>query len=69
MAEELSVHEVFGGQDYLCKLLEELDTAFPLSLPQPSQSLPDIMFEAGQRSVVEYLYSKKEDVLKSPTNA
>ncbi|AGG54543.1 hypothetical protein CYYG_00042 [Cyanophage SS120-1] len=62
MASELSVHEVFGGQDYLEKLLEELDSAFPQVTPNPDEPLSKIMYRSGQRSVVEYLIAKKTDV-------
>ncbi len=61
MASKLEVHEVFGGQDYLEKLIQELDTTFPQVTPNPDEPLSKIMYRSGQRSVVEYLLSKQED--------
>lgn len=61
MANELDVHEVFGGQDYLEKLTKELDTTFPQVTPTPDEPLSKIMFRSGQRSVVEYLLNKQEE--------
>tara|TARA_E500000305_G_scaffold46033_1_gene35797 strand:- start:55 stop:252 length:198 start_codon:yes stop_codon:yes gene_type:complete len=58
---ELNTQDVFGGQDFLEKLLEELDTVFPQTLPQPNDSLSSIMFYSGQRSVVEYLIQIKDN--------
>jgi len=63
---ELEVHEVFGGQEFIDKLIEELDAAFPQVNPTPNLSLATVMYKAGQRSVVEYVISKKEDDVSSP---
>ncbi len=61
MANELEVNEVFGGQDFLEKLIQELDTTFPQVTPNPDEPLSKIMYRSGQRSVVEYLLNKKEN--------
>ncbi len=58
---ELSSKDVFGGQDFLEKLLEDLEAVYPHYLPQPTDSTSKIMYKAGQRSVVEYLISLKEN--------
>ncbi len=58
---DLSVNEVFGGQDFLEKLIQELDTTFPQMTPTPDEPLSKIMYRSGQRSVVEYLLNKKEN--------
>jgi hypothetical protein len=61
----LNTEDVFGGQDFLEKILEELDSAFPQPLPVPNESLSKIMFESGQRSVVEYLKTlQREDYVR-----
>lgn len=58
---DLSVNEVFGGQDFLEKLNKELDTTFPQVTPNPDEPLSKIMYRSGQRSVVEYLLNKQEN--------
>lgn len=58
---DLSVNEVFGGQDFLEKLTQELDTTFPQITPTPDEPLSKIMYRSGQRSVVEYLLSKQKE--------
>ena len=58
---DLNTQDVFGGQDFLEKILEQLDTAFPHYLPTPDDSLGKVMFRSGQRSVVEYLINLKEE--------
>lgn len=62
MAEQLSVTEVFGGVEFLDRLIEELNEVYPQPHPLPSDSMQTIMYESGQRSVVEYLISKKTNV-------
>jgi len=62
MAEQLSVTEVFGGVEFLDRLIEELNEVYPQHHPLPSESFQYIMYAAGQRSVVEYLISKKTNV-------
>ena len=54
----LDREDVFGGVEFLDKLIEELESAFPPLNPRPSDTLSDIMYKSGQRSVVEYLLSK-----------
>ena len=61
MANELDVHEVFGGQDYQEKIVQELATTFPQVTPNPDEPLSKIMYRSGERSVVEYLLNKKEN--------
>ena len=46
MASKLEVHEVFGGQDYLEKLIQELDTTFPQVTPNPDEPLSKIMYRS-----------------------
>ena len=58
---DLSVEEVFGGQDLLDKLIDELDAVYPQYLPQPDDALAKIMYISGQRSVIKYLITKKKE--------
>jgi hypothetical protein len=58
---ELNTKEVFDGDRIIAELLEQLEELYPLYNPNPSDSLAKIMYLAGQRSVVEYIYSLKED--------
>lgn len=58
---ELTAEQVFDGDFFLTKLVEELDDFFPAFNPTPLNTHAEIMFRAGQRSVVEYLKSKLED--------
>lgn len=58
---DLSVEEVFGGQDLFDKLIDELDAVYPQYLPQPDDTLAKIMYISGQRSVIEYLITKKKE--------
>ena len=58
---DLSVEEVFGGQDLLDKLIDELDAVYPQYFPQPDDTLAKIMYISGQRSVIEYLITKKKE--------
>ena len=43
------------------QLLEELEQFFPPVNPTPDTSLGQIMYRAGQRSVVNYLIQRKEE--------
>tara|TARA_B100001093_G_scaffold407161_1_gene395753 strand:- start:3192 stop:3383 length:192 start_codon:yes stop_codon:yes gene_type:complete len=52
---DLSVKDVFGGQEFLTKLIEDLDAVYPQYLPQPDDTIEKIMYKSGQRSVIEYL--------------
>ncbi len=58
---ELDVKDVFDGDRIIAELLEKLEELYPLYNPNPSDSLAKIMYLAGQRSVVEYIHSLKED--------
>lgn len=53
---EVRALEVFGMQANT--IINELDSYFPPTNPSPSDSLETIMYKAGQRSVVEWLYSR-----------
>ena len=52
---DLNAADVFGGDQIIEKLIEDLDAVFPHYLPTPTDSLALIQHKAGQRSVVEYL--------------
>jgi hypothetical protein len=58
---ELESKDVFDGDRVISELLEKLEELYPLYNPYPEDSLAKIMFLAGQRSVVDYIYSLKED--------
>ena len=45
---------------YLRQLTEELERRFPQLNPTPGQSLAEVMYKAGQRSVIEYLKNPTE---------
>jgi hypothetical protein len=52
--------DLFGSGSPVEKLVDELDSLFPAFLPLPTNSIEEIMFRAGQRSVVEYIRDKLE---------
>jgi hypothetical protein len=58
---ELNPRDVFDGDRIIAELLEQLEELYPLYNPNPSDPLAKIMYLAGQRSVVDYIYSLKED--------
>jgi hypothetical protein len=58
---ELEVKDVFDGDRIIAELLEKLEELYPLYNPNPSDNLAKIMYLAGQRSVVDYIHSLKED--------
>lgn len=58
---ELSREEIFGTTEFLPQLVEELDEVFPQVTPQPTDDIAIIMFRAGQRHVVEFLFNKLEE--------
>ena len=58
---DLSREEIFGTAEFLPKLVEELDAVFPQVSPSPADDYATIMYQSGQRRVVEYLISKLED--------
>ena len=51
-------NEIFGGNTNLQALVDELDEMYPLLTPSPRDSDREIMYRAGQRSVVEYIKEK-----------
>lgn len=53
--------EVFHGDGRLSKLMDELNETFPPFTASPTNSIEDIMFRSGQRSVVEYLLNKLDN--------
>lgn len=53
--------DIFVGDNKLLKMIEEVDTMFPLYTPKPDDTHAKIMYMAGQRSVVEYIKSLVED--------
>ena len=59
---ELSEFEVFGKGSPLSDLVEELDAMYPLQNPSPKDDDRLIMFRSGQRSVVEYIKAKQNNV-------
>ena len=58
---DLNREDVFGGVEFLPKLIEELDVVFPPLSPEPTHDLSTIMYRAGMRAVVDYLSNKLED--------
>nr|AKH48867.1 MazG nucleotide pyrophosphohydrolase [uncultured marine virus] len=59
---KLSAEDVFGQEPALERLCEELDSMYPPLNPSPKDDDRMIMFRAGQRSVVEYIKAKNENV-------
>ena len=53
---EVSTLEVFGMQAH--SIIEELNEIFPPVNPAPSDTMNTIMYHAGQRSVVEWLFNR-----------
>jgi hypothetical protein len=51
--------EVHGLQ--LSSLIAELDENFPPTNPHPDNTIAQIMYRSGQRSVVEYIQQKLEE--------
>ena len=62
MANKLSASDVFGGDSFLTQLCEELDAMYPPINPSPKDEDRLIMYRAGQRSVVEYILAKEDNV-------
>ena len=56
----LSREQVFGGDEFLPKLVDELEEMFPQYYATPNDNLSQIMYRSGQRDVVEYLKNKLE---------
>lgn len=59
---DLTASDVFGNGPTLERLAEELDAMYPPFNPSPKDEYHAIMFRAGQRSVVEYIKAKQENV-------
>ena len=59
---ELSQEDVFGGDTFLTRLCDELDAMYPPINPSPKDDDRLIMYRAGQRSVVDYILAKKDNV-------
>ena len=57
---ELNMMELKGVQ--FTALLNELQTNFPPTNPTPETSLEQIMYRAGQRSVIEYIVNRLEEL-------
>ncbi len=60
MSTYLSTLETFGLQARA--IAKELDETFPPTNPNPEMSIEQIMYRSGQRSVVEWLLEKMEDI-------
>tara|TARA_E500000305_G_C4004903_1_gene229338 strand:+ start:35 stop:220 length:186 start_codon:yes stop_codon:yes gene_type:complete len=58
---DLIIDDLTIGDRPISKLVEELDEMFPAKSPTPKDLLNTIMYEAGQRSVVEYIKVKLKD--------
>ena len=56
----LSREDIFGGDEFLPQLVEELESAFPPCNPSPNDNMPSIMYKAGAREVVNYIKAKLE---------
>jgi hypothetical protein len=59
MSTYLNTLEVLGMETHA--LLNELETTFPPTNPHPDETLSQIMYRSGQRSVVEWIYNKLSD--------
>ena len=54
------MHEVLGVPD--ATLIDELNENFPPVTPSPQDSIAKIMYQSGQRSVVEWITQRINDV-------
>jgi hypothetical protein len=59
---DLEADDVFGTGTPLDKLCDELSNMYPPTNPSPTDDDRLIMYRSGQRSVVEYILAKKENV-------
>ena len=59
---DLSASDVFCNTPTLERLVKELDAMYPPTNPSPKDNYHVIMYRAGQRSVVEYIKAKQENV-------
>jgi hypothetical protein len=57
----LTEQDVFGTEPALERLGKELEDLYPLVTPSPNDSIEQIMYRSGQRSVVDYILSKMEE--------
>ena len=62
MPDELTHSEIFRGEEPIKKLIEELDAMYPQFTPYPKDDIARIMYRSGQRSVVDYLLAKLDNV-------
>jgi hypothetical protein len=62
MDKKLSTEDVFGSAAPLTQLVDELVEMFPNRTPTPLDSHAKLMYEAGQRSVLDYIIDKKNNV-------
>jgi len=53
--------EVITGHN-INYILEELEENFPPTTPNPEDSMQKIMYRSGQRSVVEWIVHRMEEV-------
>ena len=54
----LNQSDIFGKGSPLQALVDELEKMYPALNPSPRDSDREIMYRAGQRSVVEYIAEK-----------
>ena len=57
---DLNEHDIFGTGSPLRSLVDELGEMYPPYTPTPRDTDREIMYRAGQRSVVEYILQKLE---------
>lgn len=62
MPDDLTASELFRGPEPIKKLIEELDAMYPQFTPNPKDDIARIMYRSGQRSVVDYLLAKLDNV-------
>ena len=60
MSTSLHMHEVLGVPD--ATLIDELNENFPPVTANPQDSIAKIMYQSGQRSVVEWITQRINDV-------
>lgn len=53
---------ILPGNSNLQALVDELNEMYPAHNPSPRDTDREIMYRAGQRSVVEYILSKQNNV-------
>ena len=61
MAKHLEAADVFEKELALVRLVSDLQKVYPPLNPGPGDTMEQIMYRAGQRSVVEYLENLIED--------